>query len=217
MDSKLSMAEHLRTMSTLIHDLKVAGNNLSNEQQVTAVIHSLPEPTRRRMKLVLTHSENIKTFVDISCHLELEAEHMGAHQNTFLVAQSGQQKAFKPKRKGQGRYAKGAGNLRPKKGKIARCQKGKHAKKDKAKIKCYNYGKKGHFARECIEPKKVSILNNFAITYVCTHVFFAHTIPGWIVDSGATKHIARDRVGCVDYKKIPTSTQYIILGNEAQE
>ena len=64
-------------------------------------------------------------------------------------------------------------------------------------------GKKGHFARECIEAKKVSILNNSAITYVCTHVFVAYTIPGWIVDSGATKHIARDKVGYMNYKKIP--------------
>ncbi|XP_075663075.1 uncharacterized protein LOC142632583 [Castanea sativa] len=32
MDSKHSMAEHLRTMSTLIRDLKAASNNLSNEQ-----------------------------------------------------------------------------------------------------------------------------------------------------------------------------------------
>ena len=91
------------------------------------------------------------------------------------------------------------------------------AKKDKAKIKCYNCGKKGYFVCECIELKKVSILNNSTITYVCTHVFVAHTIPGWIVDLGATKHIARDRVGCVNYKKIPTGTQYIISGNRAQE
>ena len=64
---------------------------------------------------------------------------------------------------------------------------------------------------ECTKLKKVSILNNSAITYVCTHVFVAHTIPGWIVDSGATKHIAKDRVRCVDYKRIPTGTQYVIF------
>ena len=45
MDSKHSIAEHLRTMSALIHDLKATGNNLFDEQQVIAVIRSLPEPT----------------------------------------------------------------------------------------------------------------------------------------------------------------------------
>ena len=80
MDSKYSIADHLRTMSALIHDLKAVGNNLSDEQQVIVVIRSLPEPTWGQMKLVLTHSENIKTFADISRHLELEAEHIRAHQ-----------------------------------------------------------------------------------------------------------------------------------------
>uniref|UniRef100_A0A7N2R0J5 Uncharacterized protein n=1 Tax=Quercus lobata TaxID=97700 RepID=A0A7N2R0J5_QUELO len=75
------------------------------------------------MKLVLTHSENIKTSAYISRHLELEAERMGAHQNTLLVAQPGQRKAFRPKHKRQGRNAKAAGNLGPKDGKIANCQK----------------------------------------------------------------------------------------------
>ena len=49
MDSKHSMAEHLRTMSALICDLKVAANNLSDEQQITAMIRSLPEPTSGQM------------------------------------------------------------------------------------------------------------------------------------------------------------------------
>ena len=103
------------------------------------MIRSLPKPTWGQMKLVLAHRENVKTFVNISHHLELEAECMGVHQNTLLVAQSGQPKAFRPKRKGQGRNAKGAGNLRHKEGKIAKCQKGRRAKMEKAKIKYYNW------------------------------------------------------------------------------
>ena len=56
------------------------------------VIRSLLEPTWGKMKLVLTHSENIKTFADISRHLELEAECIGVYQNTLLVAQFGQRR-----------------------------------------------------------------------------------------------------------------------------
>ena len=54
------------------------------------------------MKLVLTHSENIKTFANISRHLELEAKRIGAHKNTFLVAQFGQRKAFSLNAKDKG-------------------------------------------------------------------------------------------------------------------
>ena len=39
-----------------------------------------------------------------------------------------------------------------------------HKQKNKAKIKCYNYNKKGHYARERNEPKKVLTLNE--LTYV---------------------------------------------------
>jgi hypothetical protein len=45
MDPKHTMAEHLRTISAIIQDLKPTGNNLNDEQHVTVVIRSLPEPT----------------------------------------------------------------------------------------------------------------------------------------------------------------------------
>ena len=60
-------------MSALIRDLEAAGNNLSDEQQLIAVMRSLPEPTWGQVKLILTHSKNIKTFANISRHLKLEA------------------------------------------------------------------------------------------------------------------------------------------------
>ena len=82
----------------------------------------------------------ISRLLLISRHLEFEVEHIGVHQNTLIVSQSGQWKVFRPKHEGRGRNAKGAGNLGPKEGKIAKNQKGRHAKKDKANIKCYNCG-----------------------------------------------------------------------------
>ena len=44
------------------------------------------------MKLVLTHGENIKTFADISHHLELEVERMGAHQTPSLSLNLGSER-----------------------------------------------------------------------------------------------------------------------------
>ena len=69
-DPKVSMTEHLRGMSSMIQDLNVAGHILTDEQQVQAVIRSLPD-SWLHMKQILTHNENIKFFKDISRHVEL--------------------------------------------------------------------------------------------------------------------------------------------------
>ena len=42
-DPKHTMTEHLRMISGMIRDLKVAGNVLTDEQQVQAVIRFLPD------------------------------------------------------------------------------------------------------------------------------------------------------------------------------
>ena len=42
-DPKHTMTEHFRMMSGMIRDLKAAGNVLTDEQQVQAIIRSLPD------------------------------------------------------------------------------------------------------------------------------------------------------------------------------
>ena len=57
----------------------------------------------------------------------------------------------KGKIKGAKNQTNGGKNTRPKEGRIVK-GKGNHGKKDIFKLKCYKYGKKGHFARDCIDP-----------------------------------------------------------------
>ena len=63
-DPKHTMTEHLRMMFEMICDLKVARNVLTDEQQVQAVIRSLPD-SWINMKQIMTHNENIENFADI--------------------------------------------------------------------------------------------------------------------------------------------------------
>ena len=85
------------------------------------------------------------------------------------------------------------------------------------KVKCFNCHKKGHFARDCTKPKKVTNSRTFSNIRVCSHVFISHSLPDWIVDPRATKHIARDQVGRVDYRNLPRATHKVFVGNGTSE
>ncbi|KAK2989844.1 hypothetical protein RJ640_029572 [Escallonia rubra] len=91
-DPKHTMSEHLRVMSNMIGKLRDAGHALTDEQQVRAVIRSLPA-SWANMKHILTHSENIKNFSDISQHVILEAETRDADKALTYVAQVGTRNA----------------------------------------------------------------------------------------------------------------------------
>ncbi|KAK0597315.1 hypothetical protein LWI29_023992 [Acer saccharum] len=71
------MRQHLREMSNMIRELKSAGHTLTDEQQIQAMIRSLPN-SWENMKINMTHNDNIKTFDDISRHVELEDERLEA-------------------------------------------------------------------------------------------------------------------------------------------
>lgn len=154
-----TMRQHLRTMSSMIRELKAAGNNLTDEQQIQALIRSLPE-TWDDMSLNLTHNENLKTFDDVGRHLELEAERREAAKpkSSAHMVESSSRKASRPKRKFSEISNKQglAVGPAPKKAKVVWRKRGKRGgKKGKAKLVCFNCNKEGHFARDCTEPRKI--------------------------------------------------------------
>ena len=59
-----NIKQHLRLMSNMIAQLKSAGHVLSDEQQVQAVIRSLPN-NWEYLKVKLSHNDSIKTFSDV--------------------------------------------------------------------------------------------------------------------------------------------------------
>ena len=70
-----TMRQHLTIMSNMISELRAAGHDMTDEQQVQSVIRSLPS-NWEHMRVNLTHNQNIKTFDDVARHVELEEDRL---------------------------------------------------------------------------------------------------------------------------------------------
>ena len=82
-----TMREHLTVMSNMISELKGADHELTDEQQVQAIIRSLPHAWEH-LRINLTHKVNIKTFDDVARHVELEEDRLLADKSsgqTYMI------------------------------------------------------------------------------------------------------------------------------------
>ena len=84
----------------MIRELRTAGHILSDEQQVQALIRSLPDKWEH-LKVNLTHNDSIKTFNDAARHVELEDERLSVAKSMTgaFVAESSSMKSKGLKRK----------------------------------------------------------------------------------------------------------------------
>ena len=60
--------------------------------------------------------------------------------------------------------------------------------------------------RDCLEPQNVLFSTLSPELYVSSHALVANTIPTWIVDTGASKHIVRDKASFVDFHYYPVGS-----------
>jgi len=56
-------------------------------------------------------------------------------------------------------------------------------------VKCYNCGKKGHYAQDYPKPPKVPFSTNSPKFYSCSHALVTNSFPNSIVDTTASQHI----------------------------
>ena len=59
-------------------------------------------------------------------------------------------------------------------------------------------------------------MSSFQEHFVASSVLLADSYPLWIIDSGATNHVARERVTFVEYRRVPAGNKWIYVGNNAR-
>jgi len=153
-DFSRSIFEHLRAMSAMVRDLKAAGQEVSEEEQVLNVIKALPNDNEywKSFKVFMTHNEHVKTFEAISKHLEMGEEHLKlyAPPSVAFIAKGLGPKGRKPYHGKKPKKDPGPPQNSHSNGGTAKKHKAKgNRTKDVTRVKCYNCGKKRHFARDC--------------------------------------------------------------------
>ena len=92
----------------------------------------------------------------------------------------------------------------------------KKHKKDLSKIKCFRCKKLGHYTRSCGNGDAKVTCENFSNICVSSSIFLTESDAQWIIDSGATDHVAKDRRSYVEYRRILTGTKWIYLCNNTR-
>ena len=87
-----NLKKNLRQLSNMISELKDECHTLTYEQQVQAVIRSLPQ-NWEHVEMHFTHNENIKTLEDAMRHLELKEDRLMASKTSvdaYMASSSSQ-------------------------------------------------------------------------------------------------------------------------------
>ncbi|KAL5722543.1 hypothetical protein ACHQM5_006053 [Ranunculus cassubicifolius] len=191
----VTMRQHLTIMKSMITELVQVGQLMTDEQQVQAVIRSLPK-SWENIKSQMAQDDNIRTFSDIQRHCEMAEDILNLEKpiSEPNAVSSKQLKApWNKKDKGKRKAnekGEGQSSHAPKRRKV----------QNKAVMECYRCKKPGHFARECKEPE---VINSLSV----------HTNN---VDPTTTYHIARTtRSELIDVMVVPNETRQVHMGNQA--
>ena len=167
----------------MISELRAVGHEMTDEQQVQAVIRYLPS-NWEHMHVNLTHNDNIKTFDDVACHVELKKDRLLAKNlvhEAFMIENKSRGAQGSRRNKGMGKGIQGKGENEANYSGQKR-KRGKRASKISKNKNCFNYGKPGHFARDCTESKVMFNHDSPFNVYISSCLMLAETVLFQTVD-----------------------------------
>jgi len=133
----------------------------------------------KNVKLVMAHSNHMKTFVEIQDRLKMEEKrlNMFSSSNMALVAKGNRSEGT---RNSQGKHLRKvltpSQKVGPKGGIVDKQKIKGNGEKNIVQVKCHSYCKKGRYAQTYAKPPKVLLSTNTPKLYVYPHALDANSL-----------------------------------------
>ncbi|KAK0571052.1 hypothetical protein LWI29_010329 [Acer saccharum] len=192
-----SMVDHILKLEIIAKDLSNAGHEISDKMQVSTLLNSLPE-SWDHVITSLTYGQKDLSMVTLPALLAVEEVRMKRRKKNngnLLMAEDSnkvQGKNFK-KRKAQNQGKK---------------QK-QHSKKKRG---CFVCGDMGHFKANCPKRKKKDNQQKEVVLTV-SEALIVESENQWWMDSGATRHVCKDKNSFFIFKDKALGEHRLYMGN----
>ena len=165
--------DHMICMISLFNEMEILRDKIDGETQVAMILETLPDsfkkfkPNYNMNKLMMSLTELMKELQMVEEIIkELMSVHMAIKESSCSSRNKKKKNSFKNSKQGKNKTGKG---------------------KSKCKGKCFIYGKKGRWKKECLDfLKKKEGISHSILVESCLVV---DSTNSWWIDSGATDHI----------------------------
>nr|XP_049701711.1 uncharacterized protein LOC110381443 isoform X2 [Helicoverpa armigera] len=210
----VDMSVFLSKIQELQNQLKQMGEEISDKFVITKVLMSLPDEYKHFISAWESAPDDKQTFENLVARLLIEEERVkerneGAQQATpsaFFVKNKGPgpSRGFKFGKSGQYNTESNSNNKTNSEGNMSNNNN------------CFYCGKFGHFKAQCrFRKQRMSRSENKTNSNAFVVSNLSHQLQKskWLVDSGATEHMCRDRALFTSFSN--TSPKPVIIGNGA--
>lgn len=214
MNSNDSISQHVAKVENLARQIKESGDDCSEMAIMTKILGTLPPKFRNVRQAWLSLDETKQTIINLTARLLDEEACLSVYEEAETALA-----VSKPSAK-SGTKPSAITGTTP-----------KSNSKSKQRVTCYNCQKKGHYARDCRNPKKHS--NNEGrnnevksskesqsnvTAFTVENSNYSYTVEHddyWIMDSGASAHMSHKREFFSSFKELDNNT-IVKLGNNQE-